>query len=602
MKNGTQFKLSSYGGRKTVDVPLTIKYLPDDRVDRVTNLKLNDNAMRIFGRMTRDNPQTLFTKYGFQFFKNVGLLKFKNVTKKRNGKFIKRKVPDYTNSDVVRYAQNYWAKLLESIDASLYPIPIYKSYIDFDKISFRSIYLAIKYFKRLAKYGHNSEKQLSPWVRSETTAWLETTLRPFFSKEIFDFDLEEYVIQGKWLSHIKTGSNSGHPFYVPQSKMLLSKTVKDSLRIFEKWKSGEKIYWEKLAFSLGSRTERDLSQRVVCMASTYEKPIGAIINTIFDENVEEFPIKLPRSYGTINNMCTAFIELLSEGLSCVSKDLEAYDTSIPIELLELLRDWFKGVGTTLAMLIAFEIDLIIHSVMIVGPKQVFRMKSLPSGIGITQLLGSLIHALIDHVSGYVFALVVYQSDDTVGFGNIDIESAKLANEKINHYFGMKISPFNKKSMFSEHAGIMVQKVFDAKLGIWYNHEQRAYTNGFWQERKLNVDEDLKVTLGMTTEEVKPYQQALGFLGNIGSYNYNAPLLPKILAMRYGEKLSGYKREHIEIALTKLEEWVPEQHKTHSENAWVRHLFNSLMDSKGWESPRFTVKDFSELLRAEGRTI
>jgi len=85
-----------------------------------------------------------------------------------------------------------------------------------------------------------------------------------------------------------------------------------------------------------------------------------------------------------------------------------------LEVFRILRDWFKSINTDFAKLVAFEIDIIIHSVMIVKVDLGYMMASLPSGIGVTQFIGTVIHALIDKFVELPMKWVVYQSDDTAG--------------------------------------------------------------------------------------------------------------------------------------------------------------------------------------------
>lgn len=581
------------------------------------NVRLNHNGKRIVSKFVSDNKQILFTEFGRKYLEFMGLVewrdKLKVVEKKGKRYTEKRRVLHIpSRGKMVAHLQNKFENLIGPFLSILSPFVV-KLYTNDMAVTPRSTFYSKKYYKRLSKYGVNFMVRLPPVIENKITEFLDHFFFDVFTGDEFNFDITETYKEGRWLSHIKTGSNSGYPFNIAQDKTWMMSTVLPvSLKLLAKYvKNRESIDWWKLLFEMGSRTERKFSARVVCMAPAYEKPIGALINTVVDDQIDLIPLPMPRKFGTFDNLAKTFRD--AKGVY-IAKDWEAYDTSIPLRIFKILADWFYGLGTAFGYLIAFELDLICHAGIIVAENLIYLLKSLPSGIGITQFIGSLIHMLLDYLCGLLDAFneKVYQSDDTLAKGDISYREVIKAFEYLKKVFRMTISPFGEKSTYDAYRGLVVQKILDDDLKIWFGHEQRNFTNRFFRERVMNVDEDLAQLLGLKPSNkkakgtLKRIQGARGLLANIASLGVNAPTLPYVLYSIHGKKASFFNEYEITTGLQSLEEWIEEEHKLATENAWLRGYIVESIGEFGWDKTRFggnfTPRKVDEMLANYGRLI
>jgi hypothetical protein len=526
--------------------------------------------------MNNDNDRTITTWYGFNLFRRAGLIE----EDKEKGK----RVTVMKLNEMEELSRELFYNL---VNLNPYPKEVQDLYSNKEAISARSRYFAKDWFLGLSEYGVNWKFKLRNIIEKSIVEVLNKKYYEFFALEENNFDLKDFIRGGTWLSHIKTGSNSGYPLNFSQTKMLMAKIADKSVQIFEKWLHGDRIDWTKLAFEMGMRTERKKKQRAVMMAATYEKPISAVVNTWLDNIVQHAPFKLPRSYGDVGNMAQAIFDNHS-GKRIVCKDFEGFDKHIPLHLVKIIRDWLKGIGNTFCNLMAFECDLVINSFIIVGAKTVFKVGALPSGIGITQFLGSMIHDIVDEVAGLDDLLRIYQSDDTIMLTKMDEKEVQNAFDFIEKEFQMPISPLGKKSIISDNIGIMLQKVIDTDQKIYYNHEQRAFTNGLFRERAFNTsDMAYELMFGKQKDDslVTKQKSVLAYLGNLVSYGVDAPNLPNILSFMYGKK-SGFNRSLVEWGLRYIQDWqgvidLTMRHKVPIQTGWLRGVFEDLLAEKGW---------------------
>jgi len=582
---------------KTVNTKETFITLLDAERVKPYNFRLNDRGKKIISRMNSDNEKTILTTYGYNFFKDHGLVHTTQY-KDKNGKT--KVKTTYDNKKIEILAQETFYTL---VDLEEYPAIVSKFYAEPKQISIRSRYTAKKYFEALNEYGNNRLKHVSPYILEHFKNVLDDKLYSFFVTDKFKYTPKEFFETGKWLTHIKTGSLSGYPANEAQTKEIMQQYVSKSIKVFEKWQNGDTIDWYKLAFEMGFRTERNGKHRVVCMAALLEKPISAAINTMFDEVVNDFPIELPRKYGSNQNVMLKIRDYLRDGDTLLTKDFEAFDKNIPLDIFYVLLKWFKGIDNLLCQMIAFELDLIIHCVIIVGKQRAFEIAALPSGIGITQLIGSIIHAVIDIVFEIQSKIAFYQSDDnvTVTTNTPDELNAKFA--LIKKELGMTISPVGEKTYYDPKITKFLQKVMDFDRHIIYNQEQRCFTNGLFRERMVDVDTKFEIIFGLNKEDQTALKKksVLAYLGNLVAYEIYAPSLPKIFSFMYG-KASGFSKTLVEWGLTNLEEYLKyeseiETHKLPLNGGWCKALFEECL-KKGYT--KTTSSSVKEILGFLGR--
>lgn len=549
------------------------------------NYRLNLPGRKIISRMLHNNEHLLLTQPAFEQFRALGYVTvIKEETLTKEGK---PKIKHITKIDKDKCELYLKENIFKIIPLQYYPSDIAKMYSDLSKVSFRSIFISEKYFETLNHYGHNREKVLSSWTSRNVIAALNEYLKPWATNSIFEFNIEEEFNSGRWLTHIKTNSNSGYPANIKQTKQLMIPAATASLKIFKQWLIDPNIDWKKLSFEMGYRTERAMKHRVICMASQFEKPISAIISTFLDVTAQYLPFNLPRKFGAFKNVAQAVFEH-NQG-TLFSKDFDAFDTSVPLELCKLLRDWFRSINNTFCNLVAFEIDLIIHSYMIVNPNRAFHIAALPSGIGITQFFGSIIHWLADLISNLETLFSCYQSDDNIAVTKLNAKELQACCDVIKKEFGMDISPVGKKSFISDDYNKFLQKVLDRKNKVFFNQEARAYTNAYFRERELSDDITFEQLFGIDDPEANKSKKAvLAYLGNLVSFGEKAISFPRIMSTLYGRTKTGFTTTQVKWGLNNLEAYMSqylaqEQHRPIEDAGWLKGIFEAQLQSTGWST-------------------
>lgn len=580
--------MSATATQKTVQPKTTFNYLLDEERLFRYNMRLNNFGRIIISRHHFDNDQMLLTQFGFNWLRAMKAVMVKEVLTKSGAKSY-RTVVNRLACEKLSQEQFY-----NLVDMHRYPEFVAKMYAKPENISFRSIYKAKNYFEKLNSYGHNRNVKLNSLVVDKMLGYLDKKLKPWIQNTQFEFDFKSFLESGKWLVHIKTNSNSGYPDNIKQDKLLMTRYAGSALKVFEDYVASKPINWYKLAFEMGHRTERKDKIRVICMASTIEKLLSSVFSTFLDLTFNELPFNLPRKYGGPDAIMH---ELKQYDGNLITKDFDAYDTSIPIHIFTILRDWFKKIDNTLAWLLALECDIIIHSVMIVGPDLLFGIFALPSGIGTTQFLGSLIHWLLDFVFGIEYKIAIYQSDDNIGRTSMTQEELNNCIKILEAETKMEVSPYGDKSFYHPTCGRFLQKVMDFDANIFYNHEQRAYTNGIFRERQISDDTVFNLLFNTNDKDVNHKKMVLAYLGNLVSYNQHAPSIDDILAFFYGRR-SGFSATQVKWGLTNLEKYMKEyleveEHRAMDAPGWLSHFMDEAMAKFTWSS--ISAKDVHSIL-------
>lgn len=537
--------------------------------------------------MMHDNDHFLLTTPAFTVFRAAGYVHVQTRTYKdiKNNTLRERKQTIVDGPGCESYLRELTFRL---IPIEYYPPEVSQMYSDVKKISGRSMFTSSKYFEVMNSYGQNRDYKIDAYTHRDMIVVLNEQLRAWATNPLFEFDLEEEFKSGRWLTHIKTGSNSGFPANIKQSKELMIPAATASLKIFRAWKKGEKIDWHKLAFEMGYRTERAEKHRVVCMAAQYEKPLSAVISVFLDLTAQYLPFNLPRKFGSFSNVASKIFE--SKGEYIFSKDYEAFDTNIPLHVFIILRDWFKTIGNTLCDIIAFELDLIIHAYIIITPTTAFWLAALPSGIGITQFIGSLIHWLFDVIVELTGSIAFYQADDNILVTDLTLKELQAKCDEIMKRTKMKISEVGKKSFISAGYNKFLQKVLDRNKMIYYNHEVRGLTNAFFREREITDDtlfEQLFQLRGDDAEN-KSKKAVLAYLGNLVSFGQYAPSLTRIFAYLYGRNRTGFTTTQILWGLNNIETYLSEylaaeQHRPMEQAGWCKGLFQECIAKYKWSN-------------------
>lgn len=521
------------------------KFIPQERLV-INNFRLNDHGVNITKRLQSDNNRTILTGFGMQWGRSIGA--------------VKQWAQDKTDINTSLMERASSLKVAQLINLDDYHPDVRLLYGNMP-ITRRSNFISDIFFEGLGGYGKNRDLELSWQVKKQAISYLNEKYFEYFSRDEFNFDLDEFIEEGRWLTHIRTGVNSGYPYNATQVKKdePLTKQKKAVvsawkhrgayLKLMKKYLAGDKIDWLKLPFEMGMRTERNDSVRVIMQAPWFDKLSSSVVNTILDDHKFDLPLSIPRKYGSFDNLVKKIMNA-SGAIFC--KDFEKFDRNIPIALFKLILEWFKSIDTMFCRLMCFEIELIINSIIILGPKVALRVFSLPSGVGITQFIGSLAHEIIDFVCGLVATFEVRQSDDVLVRTKMDEAECVQFIEQVEHDFGMPISPLGKKSLYSDSIGILLQKIIDIKNGIYYNHEPRGFNNGIFRERFYNIGEEFKILVGETdSKKALKKNTILSYLGNLSSYGANAPSLPYIWSFMLGKK-SGFTKNQIQWGLKSFE--------------------------------------------------
>lgn len=521
--------------------------LPRNRVYKY-NLRLINKGRNGLLRLARDNESILYN--------TVALNRYKN--------FIPRKVDGSVDSapyptELESAARKDFVAMLTPKE-HLYPRPILDEYKDLEGISPRSIQLSLPYWENAGKYGANDSRKLRAWLKK----WMsKDEIFSILDKLIFNFfdapgvTMELMMKDFGWVTHVKSDTNEG---YTPggglqkQTKQGVWDIRWQTAKLYDRWeKDPDSIDWEKFAFMPSIRMERKKKQRLVAMVAKFFKPSGAIISYLTKKRIHLLGLKIPRIEGDLNNLAKKLRQAkVGTKHNFLGKDFNAYDANLPLLLflilMEYLRERFydevkKRWANFFVGLFAMELDLVIHAVLIVGPNLVFKLNSLPSGIGITQLLGSIIHALVDEMVGLVFLLVYYQSDDTGGVTKNSESEIKHAFHLLNDHFKMPVSELGEKSYYGDVLKILQMWIYE---NFDFGDEKRRWTNVLFPERLSKENFEMlaqALRLNKNNEKdvrrLRRYNKAMSLLGNLNSLGLKAPMLPDYLASVWGKKNNGF---------------------------------------------------------------
>lgn len=455
-----------------------LRSLDTDRIKRSPqSLKLNVSGRQAIKRVQTNNYGVLFTKHAYN---KLGKPEPKTNTER------------IAINTVIRKQWKQWYEKYQH----LYPVEVADLYKDFNSVSPRSIFIARKYWDVLGTYGHNAAHKYVSWVRDALKDRLAATYADFIRP--MSVNVDTLFVSEAWLANVRTGSNSGYPMYAKQVKRNKTSEQEVSIfddiapktrKLFQLYKDdATQIKWHKLPFSMGSRTERKLKARGIFMAPVYEKPTSAIFNYLVGEHVDTWMIHMPRREGSMDNLAKTMQRYKRTGDNFLAKDYSGFDTSFPPELFNIMFEILDDHDDDFSWLLKWEIDIIRNSGLIVAPDQLYDIKSLPSGVGPTQWIGTWVHDAYDYVSGLEFDWVTYQSDDTAGITNLDRKEVMNAFSFQAEHFGAEISPLGKKSFFGDMTIVLQMIVTDDAN---YGNEIRRFGNSYYRERPLNIKPELK---------------------------------------------------------------------------------------------------------------
>lgn len=498
---------------------------------RQKNIKLVKKGRDALMRMSHDNENVLYNK--------VALAKHRDHVPRKDiaGKPGRTKIDGKTMpSSMLKILEEDFVKMRDK-RKNEYHIGILASYNDLESISPRSIYRALKWSDNTGLYGRNNGKGFEKVIKELGLETVYEMLDKIFGT-YFELEMSEdsIVDNPNWTTKVKTDSNEGYARdggYQKQTKQGVFDIRWASMKIVLMWeKDPKEVDWMKLLFAPSFRTERKEKARTISQGPKLEKPIAAMISWITDLRAKYLGIELPRNKGEMANLCKALLGAKTgTKFDFLAKDFSAFDANLPVFLFQLVLDYLrsryydeeaKKWENVFVKLFAFEVDLVIHAYLIVGNDLIYKMNSLPSGVGITQILGSILHALIDMLANLVFKLVYYQSDDTSGVPNMTESEIRKSMEFIENDLKMPISPLGDKSYLGDFT-IILQVFIDAMNGVYYGHELRRWVNLFFRERQqknevIAVAEALRMNLKKESHqrEVRRIVSALSYLGTLGS--------------------------------------------------------------------------------------
>lgn len=557
----------------------TIGVLPARRLDAV-EARLNLRVKNSIGRLLFDNWQILYSGFAFQRFGK--LLK---VTKQEREKGKRPK-----HLEVIDTIRESWLNMA-ALTGPVHPIidKIYQGYKKF--VSPRSVFESKLWWKNLANYGRNANKWLVETIRPKLEQFLDNRLGALIS---IDSDPVTFFSNVAWLVRVKSGSVSGYPGFKKQTKeYMYALANKFTVKILLKYmKDRRSINWKKLLFTPSIRTERlgdeGFKNRTVFMAPEFEKPIGAALNYIIKTNLDLFDIPTPMKFGSIDNLMIQIRDAIERsGGLIVCKDYKGYDQSLPLKLLMWMADWAYSKGTFMGYLFAFELDLMINGYLLVNTEGLaFRILSLPSGIGGTQHIGSIIHAFMDFYVGLSDdeAFAVYQSDDTLmvykGKTGEVARHFKL-QEKL---FGVKIAPLGTKTFVEEDYGIILQTEFvkDTKTReyVWHRHACRLMGNLHYRESVVGVpDEWKKLYPSYSKQQKRTLIDIIQMLGNVCSLGLNSKFIVPYIQYFYGE--GTMKQDMLEEGLKQLPSHSMTVYDMQIHPVGMYHLITNLLEEYDW---------------------
>jgi hypothetical protein len=521
-----------------------LRYLDEDRLIKTPqSLKLNVKGRQAIKRVQSNNLGVLMSRHGYIMYAHL---------------FNDNKAPQLNTNEqkiaVNKDIRSMWRQWHERYE-HLYPPEVNSIYGDYAMVSPRSIFKATTYWDVVSTYGHNGERKFKAWVRDALKDRLTATLNDFIRP--MSVDLDSLWEKDDWLSHVNTGSNCGYPEFKSQVK---KEKVDDSeisvfydlapvsKRLFQLYLDDPNaIKWHKLPFTPGARTERKLKARVIYMAPMYEKPTSAIFSYLVAENIDNWMIHMPRREGSLDNLAATMQKFYRAGGSFLAKDYDGFDTSLAMEIFDIIFEILEDIDHDFAHLLRWELDIIRKSGLLVAPDVLFKYNSLPSGVGPTQWIGTLIHDALDYVSGLTFTWVTYQSDDTSGITLMSRKEVMQSFSFQESEFGVSISPLGKKSFYGDMT-IIVQMIVLPESH--YGNAIRRFGNGWYRERPLNIKPELVEQLKVHVEDksqINVLGNAMSYIGNIGSVGKYEPMFPEFVSLWYGPK-SGYQWWHVDTVL------------------------------------------------------
>lgn len=532
----------------------------------VVNLRLVSKGRNALERMMHDNPNVLYSTLALNQFRSL-------IPRKENkSKPGRMKIDGLAQPyDLMNSIQEEFQAMVKNRRQS-YNSEIHKVYCDLKKISPRSKYYYRLWVANTALYGRNNgkgfEKIFKTMGNDAIFQIFDDICLNFFDAE--GLNLDGFVDNPEWTAHVKTGSNEGYApdgGYQSQTKQGVFDIRWNAMKIYAEWaKDQSSIIWHKLSFAPTFRTERDDKARTISQGPKFEKVIAAIISWITRKRVDILGIQLPRIKGEMSRLCDDLLGA-KQGTKYkfLAKDFDAFDANLPEILFRKFLEWLKARfydeekkswANDFVGLVAFEVDLIIHSMLIIDGNKVLKLRALPSGVGLTQLLGSILHAFIDVLANFIFVKVYYQSDDTAGVPKMTESEINSSLKFIKNVLMMPISELGDKSFLGDFT-IILQTWIDALQGIYYGNEIRRWTNLYFKERQQkNKLEEIAVALRLSmnkdrdVREIRRVVNALSYLGTVASLGMKAPMLSDIVSKVYG-KQSGFTWSTIEKALPLL---------------------------------------------------
>jgi hypothetical protein len=488
-------------------------------------LKIPDVAKRSFRRIINDNENIIYTDLGKNlFYRKTGL----------------------NHAETQRLIQRSWEKILNltTKDYTYDPV-IYNIYTDMDKISPRSPFYHEEWLKKLSTYGVNKDKDLTDLIPA-----IHKSLDKILGKWVTDSASWDFLVElenKEWVTKIKTGVNAGWPNFEAQSKTEILNYVDVIKRIWKGWKGSNKIPEEyDPIFGPAARTESNRKARVIFMARKLAKIMAAIMSVLNRKFPKIETSVVRRETIGSNEAAFTLLKKMSEenpNAILVAKDFVGYDSSIPLMMFTIIKDWLIAKGTDACLILALECAVVERGYLLLNMKWAYRASSLLSGMGATQDLGTLIHKVMDEVTGFVYLVVFIQSDDICGVTLQTREEIDRLFKLQEELFGVSIAETGVKT-FVGNTGIFLQtwitrNKITGQTDV-FGQEARKWRNLFYRERDLNITVETAILQGKTKvdNEVRRRAQAFSFLRTLGSFGIDAPTLPYVLSVVYGRN-SGF---------------------------------------------------------------
>jgi hypothetical protein len=152
------------------------------------------------------------------------------------------------------------------------------------------------------------------------------------------------------------------------------------------------------------------------MAAALEKAFIAPYLEVFEQNpFDELP--LPEWKGSTEDVMKELHEGIKQHGDAASVDLEGYDQHIAVQhahiLLSVVQENMSGDALIIWQL---EIAHIIFGILYLGPEGYMHVQSLPSGMGLTSIIGSIFHRAYDVALEFIAKIEYIKSDDIIKIG------------------------------------------------------------------------------------------------------------------------------------------------------------------------------------------